>query len=81
MECRVDGQPLDSSASYRLSSTYYTLNDITDDPDYDFIGLEPGEAVENVRVEEVLWEIVEDWMKAHPDSLTAGARQPALSEN
>ncbi len=64
-DCQVDGRPLDPRARYRLASTYYTLNDISDDPEYDFIGLEPGQAVENVRVEEVLWEIVEDWMRSH----------------
>lgn len=62
---RIDGQPVDPARRYRLASTYFTLNDITDDPDYDYIGLEPGQVIEHVRVEEVLWEIVEGWVKAH----------------
>jgi 2',3'-cyclic-nucleotide 2'-phosphodiesterase (5'-nucleotidase family) len=62
-EILIDGRPLDSSHRYRLASTYYTLNPITDEPEYDYIGLEPGQVIENVRVEEVLWEIVEDWIK------------------
>ena len=41
-----------------------TLNPITDDPEYDYVGLEPGQRVENIRVEEVLWEIVEDWVRS-----------------
>jgi 2',3'-cyclic-nucleotide 2'-phosphodiesterase (5'-nucleotidase family) len=60
----VDGQPLDPARRYRLASTYYTLNDVTDDPDYDFIGLEPGQTIENIRVEQVLSEIIEDWLRA-----------------
>jgi 2',3'-cyclic-nucleotide 2'-phosphodiesterase (5'-nucleotidase family) len=60
----VNGLPLDPQRRCRLVSTYFTLNDLTDDPEYDFIGLEPGQAIEHVRVEEVLWEIVEDWVKA-----------------
>lgn len=56
--------PIVPTASYRLASTYLTLNPITDDPEYDFIGLQPGQVVENIRVEDVLWEIVEDWVKA-----------------
>ncbi len=60
--CR-DGAPLDPAGRYRLASTYFTLNDITDDPEYDFIGLEAGQRIEMVRVEDVLWEIVEDWLR------------------
>ncbi|MGH2522688.1 MAG: 5'-nucleotidase C-terminal domain-containing protein, partial [Anaerolineales bacterium] len=63
LDCSIDGQPLDPSRRYRLASTFYTLNPTTNDPEYDYIGLEPGQVVENVRVEEVLWEIVEDWVK------------------
>ncbi|MBI4772447.1 MAG: bifunctional metallophosphatase/5'-nucleotidase [Chloroflexi bacterium] len=80
LECAVDGQPLDPARRYRLASTYFTLSDITNDPEYDFIGLEPGQAVENVRVEEVLWEIVEDWLKAidtrSPDALRNHPHRP-----
>lgn len=60
----VDGQPLDPARRYRLASTYYTLNDVTDDPDYDFIGLEAGQVIENIRAEQVLSEIMEDWLRA-----------------
>lgn len=60
----VDGAPLDPARRYRLASTFLTLSDITDDPEYDFIGLEAGQGVEMVRVEDVLWEIVEDWLRA-----------------
>jgi 2',3'-cyclic-nucleotide 2'-phosphodiesterase (5'-nucleotidase family) len=63
-QCLIDGQPLDEAARYRLASTYYTLNDTTGEPEYDFIGLQPGQVVEMVRVEEVLWEVVEEWVKA-----------------
>ena len=63
--CEIDGRPLNDSGPYRLASTYYTLNDITDDPEYDFIGLAPGQLIENVQVEKVLWEIVEDWLRDH----------------
>lgn len=56
--CLVDGQPLDPAGRYRLASTYYTLSDVTTDPEYDFIGLQPGQVVEMVRAEEVLWEVV-----------------------
>ena len=62
--CVIDGLPLDDARAYRLASTYYTLNDLTDQPEYDFIGLQPGQVVEMVRVEEVLWEVVEAWVKA-----------------
>jgi 2',3'-cyclic-nucleotide 2'-phosphodiesterase (5'-nucleotidase family) len=62
--CTLDGWPLDPARRYRLASTFYTLNPITDDPEYDFAGLAPGQRVENVRVEDVLWQIVEDWVKA-----------------
>ncbi len=62
-ECVIDGLPLDDARAYRLASTYYTLNDITHQPEYDFIGLQPGQVVEMVRVEEVLWEVVEGWVK------------------
>jgi len=63
-ECLLDGQPLDPARRCRLASTFFTLNPITDDPEYDYIGLEPGQRVENIRVEEVLWEIVEDWVRS-----------------
>jgi 2',3'-cyclic-nucleotide 2'-phosphodiesterase (5'-nucleotidase family) len=60
----IEGEPVNPSRRYRLASTYYTLNPITDDPEYDYIGLEPGQVIENVRVEDVLWEIVADWIQA-----------------
>jgi hypothetical protein len=63
-KCLIDGQPLEPERRYRLASTYYTLNDRRGDPEYDFIGLEPGQEVEMVQVEKVLWEIVEGYMKA-----------------
>ncbi len=63
-ECLIDGRPLDPARRYRLASTFFTLNPIADDPEYDYVGLEPGQRVENIRVEEVLWEIVEDWVKS-----------------
>lgn len=59
----INHQPLDPTQTYRLASTYYTLNAITDDPEYEFIGIMPGQVVENVLVEQVLWEIVADWVK------------------
>lgn len=63
LRCWVNGQPIDLARRYRLASTYTTLNDVTDDPDYDYIGLQPWQTVEMVRVENVLWEIVEAWVK------------------
>lgn len=63
-ECVIDGLALDAARHYRLASTYYTLSDVTSDPENDFIGLQPGQAVEMVRVEEVLWEVVEGWARA-----------------
>jgi hypothetical protein len=62
-ECTIDSKPLDAARTYRLASTYYTLNDLTDQPEYDFISLQPGQAVEMVRAEEVLWEVVEGWVR------------------
>jgi 2',3'-cyclic-nucleotide 2'-phosphodiesterase (5'-nucleotidase family) len=62
-KCLIDGQPLEPGRRYRLASTYYTLNDRRGDPEYDFIGLEAGQAVEMVQVEKVLWEIVEGYVK------------------
>jgi 2',3'-cyclic-nucleotide 2'-phosphodiesterase (5'-nucleotidase family) len=61
--CTIDGAPLDDARSYRLASTYTTLNDLAGQPEYDYIGLRPGQVVEMVRVEEVLWEVVEGWVK------------------
>ncbi len=63
MTCLIDGQPLAPDGRYRLASTYYTLNDRRGEPEYDFIGLEAGQAVEMVKVEKVLWEIVEGYVK------------------
>jgi 5'-nucleotidase len=63
LECRIDGRELDDAGRYRLASTYYTLNDITGDDEYDFIGLQPGQVIEMVQVEEVLWEVVEGWLQ------------------
>ncbi len=65
LECEIDGQPLDDNRRYRLASTYFTLSEVTDDPEMDFVGLEPGQTVELVRVEDVLWEIMEDWVRAN----------------
>jgi 2',3'-cyclic-nucleotide 2'-phosphodiesterase (5'-nucleotidase family) len=63
LRCWVNNQPIDPARRYRLASTYVTVNDVTDDPDYDFIDLQPWQKVEMVRVEDVLWEIMEDWVK------------------
>ena len=65
LDILVDGCPVDPARHYRLASTYYTLNDIADEEEYDYIGLQPGQTIELVRVEEVLWEIMEDWVKAN----------------
>lgn len=62
-QCLIDGQPLAPEQQYHLASTYFTLNDDTDDPDYDFIGLAPGQVIEMVQVEKVLWEVVEGHVK------------------
>ncbi len=59
----IDGRPLDPARRYRLASTYTTLSEETD-PEFDFAGLEPGQRVENVRVESVLWELIEEWVRA-----------------
>ncbi len=61
-EAFIDGQPLDDARTYRLASTFSTLNDVTTEPEYDFIGLQPGQVVEMVQVEKVLWEVVEGWV-------------------
>jgi 2',3'-cyclic-nucleotide 2'-phosphodiesterase (5'-nucleotidase family) len=66
VDVHLDGEPLDAARTYRLASTYYTLNDLGDVPDYGYVILEPGQALDLVRVEDVLWEIVEDWVAAHP---------------
>ncbi len=63
LRCWVNNNPIDPARRYRLASTYTTLNDVTDDPEYDYIGIQPWQKVEMVRVEDVLWEIVEDWVK------------------
>lgn len=61
--CTVDGVPLNAGQRYRLASTFYTLNLLAGHPEYDFIGVEPGQQVANVRVEQVLWEILEEWFR------------------
>ncbi len=63
LQAEIDGQPLDPAGRYRLASTFFTLSPITGDPEYDFIGLEPGQVVENIRPEQVLWEVVEGYVK------------------
>ncbi len=62
VELLIDGQPIDPVRSYRLASTYWTLND-SGDPD-SYIFLQEGQTVEMIRIEQVLWEIMEDWIKA-----------------
>jgi 2',3'-cyclic-nucleotide 2'-phosphodiesterase (5'-nucleotidase family) len=62
VECVMDGQPIDPQRSYRLATTYWTLND-SGDPD-SYIFLQEGQTVEMIRIEQVLWEIMEDWIKA-----------------
>jgi hypothetical protein len=64
LEGRVDGQLLDPARRYRLASTFFTLSDITHDPEYDFIGLQPGQVVEMIQPEAVLWELVEGYVRA-----------------
>jgi 2',3'-cyclic-nucleotide 2'-phosphodiesterase (5'-nucleotidase family) len=61
--CTIDGVALATEARYRLASTYYTLSEITNDPEYDYVGLEAGQRVEMVRVEAVLWEVVADYVR------------------
>lgn len=62
VECVMDGQPIDPQRSYRLATTYWTLND-SGDPD-SYIFLQEGQMVEMICIEQVLWEIMEDWIKA-----------------
>lgn len=62
VELLIDGQPIDPQRSYRLATTYWTLND-SGDPD-SYIFLQDGQTVEMIRIEQVLWEIMEDWIKA-----------------
>jgi 2',3'-cyclic-nucleotide 2'-phosphodiesterase (5'-nucleotidase family) len=69
--CEVDGQPLEPARRYRLASTLFTLNNVRDDPEYDYIGLEPGQTVVMIEIEKVLWEVVEGWMKRATFGLTA----------
>jgi 5'-nucleotidase / UDP-sugar diphosphatase len=63
MTCTISGQALDDDRPYRLASTYYTLNDLVGEDEYDFIGLQPNQTVEMVQVENVLWEVVEGWLR------------------
>jgi len=63
VRCLVNGMPLEMSRRYRLASTFYTLNPVAGHPDYDFIGVEPGQQVINIRVEQVLWEVLEEWLR------------------
>jgi|GEM_PF-498015 len=62
VELLVDDQPIDPLRSYRLATTYWTLNDSGDPDSYTF--LQDGQTVEMIRIEQVLWEIMEDWIKA-----------------
>lgn len=66
VDVRLEGAPLDPARTYRLASTYYTLNDLGDVPDYGYVILEPGQELELIRIEDVLWEIMEDWVKTQP---------------
>jgi 5'-nucleotidase len=61
----IDGQPLDDARTYRLASTSFTLSPVPPAPEHDFLGLRPGQAVELVQGEAVLWQVVERWLKAH----------------
>jgi 5'-nucleotidase len=63
LECAIDGQPLAPAWRYRLASTLFTLNTVRNDPEYDYIGLEAGQTVETIQPENVLWEIIEGWIK------------------
>ena len=63
LECAIDGQPLDPARRYRLASTLFTLSTVRNDPEYDYVGLEEGQVVETIQVENVLWEVVEGWIK------------------
>lgn len=58
-EVRLAGAPLAPTGRYRLASTYTTLHPEAGD----FVGLQPGQAVDNVRVEEVLWQVMERWLR------------------
>lgn len=60
----LNGEPIVPERTYRLASTYYTLNDMGDVPEYGYVVLEAGQDLELIRVEDVLWEIMEDWIKA-----------------
>ena len=62
----LNGEPIAPERVYRLASTYYTLNDLGDVPEYGYVVLEAGQTLELVRIEDVLWEIMEDWIKAQP---------------
>jgi 2',3'-cyclic-nucleotide 2'-phosphodiesterase (5'-nucleotidase family) len=83
LECAIDGQPLDPERRYRLASTLFTLSNVRDDPEYDYVGLEPGQGVEMIQIENVLWEVVEGWLRQNrsgssalresEDSLVSGA--------
>jgi len=68
VELLIDGQPIDPLRSYRLATTYWTLND-SNDPD-SYIFLQEGQTVEMIRIEQVLWEIMEDWIKAKSPLVT-----------
>ncbi len=62
--CTIDGQPLDDARAYRLASTYTPLNDLTHQPEHNYLSLQPNQAVEMVQVEQVLWEVVEGFVKS-----------------
>ena len=62
----LNGEPIAPERVYRLTSTYYTLNDLGDVPEYGYVVLEAGQTLELVRIEDVLWEIMEGWIKAQP---------------
>ena len=61
--CEIDGQPVQPAWRYRLASTLFTLNTVRNDPEYDYVGLEAGQTVEMIQPENVLWEVVEGWVK------------------
>ncbi len=63
LECAIDGRALEPARRYRLASTLFTLNTVRNDPEYDYVGLEAGQAVEMIQAENVLWEVVEGWIK------------------
>lgn len=62
----LNGEPIAPERTYRLASTYYTLNDLGDVPEYGYVVLEAGQMLEPIRIENVLWEIIEEWIETQP---------------